>query len=135
MEDCLAAFKEHFAAIGGLVGPMTLENLKAGYYVKDDSGKNITCTVDTKAEQTVLNFELCDQIDIVNPLDAETEVRCVTNGMTMKIDSIYKEFMDAQVPLPVLHVEWQGALFGTKKPDTNPTEAQGDDAQPATCWR
>ena len=70
VEDCLAAFKEHFAAIGGLVGPKTLENLKAGYYVKDDSGKNITCTVDTKAEKTVLSLEHCDQVVILNPLDA-----------------------------------------------------------------
>ena len=130
VEDCLAAFKEHFAAIGGLVGPKTLENLKAGYYVQDDSGKNITCTVDTKAEKTVLNFGLCDQINIVNPLDAETEVRCVTNGMTMKIDSIYKEFMDAQVPLPELDVEWQGALFGTKKPDTTPQKRKATTHSP-----
>ena len=120
VEDLLAALSQHFAAIGGLVGPQTLENLRKGYYDKDESGKNIICREDPKEEKTKLKLDHCDEVGILNTLDPQTEIRCVTNGVTMKIDSMYEELMNAQVPLPTVEVEWQGALFGSKKPMKTP---------------
>ena len=110
-----AALSQHYCAIGGPVGPKTLQNLQDGYYFKDSTNKNIVCTHDTNEEKIKITLEHCDEVGILNPLDVATEVQVVTNGTTMKIDSISQEFRNAGVNLPNLVVEWQGALFGTKK--------------------
>ena len=121
VEGLGAALSQHYVATGGLVGQKTLANLKAGYYVKDETNLNIVCTEDTKENKTKITLEHCSEVGILNPLDVETELRVVTGGHQMKIDTMAAEFRTAGVALPELEVDWQGALFGTKKAPVNST--------------
>jgi hypothetical protein len=123
VEAFSSAFCQHYAAIGGLVGPKTMANMELGLWVKGEGGKTITYTEDTKEEKTSVDFGQCDAVNIVNPLDPLTEVECVTGGRTLKTEALWKDFFQAEgIKFPTLEVEWQGALFGAKKPMSTPTK-------------
>jgi hypothetical protein len=113
----LAAMRQHYAAVGGLdlVGPKTLDNLKRGYYVSDDTGKIITCTVDRKEVLTKIDLGHCCEVKILNPLDVTTEIEAKSHGTQMRIDTVFQEMLHQGVPVPQLEVDWKGALFGTRR--------------------
>ena len=61
------AFRLHYLAIGK---PLTatsqlLELLLLGYFHADEATKKITCVLDTKDENTELNFEYAEILDAV----------------------------------------------------------------------
>jgi hypothetical protein len=117
VQALLAALSQHYQATGGLPAPKTLENLNAGYYCKDETGKSIVCTIDTKEQKTKIVLDHVNEIDIENCLDVDTDVRVVTNGIAMQLGSIKSVFEGEGVNLPTLGVEWKGELFGAKKPE------------------
>jgi len=83
----------------------------------DETGKNIVCTIDTKAQKIKVVVDHFDQVVIKNCLDVDTDVRTVSNGISMNLGSIAKMFEDDVVKLPTVEVEWKGELFGVKKPE------------------
>lgn len=127
VESLTAALSQHYTAIGGLVGPKTLENLRQGYFTKGEDGKTVTCTLDQKEEKTKLNFDYADEVIIAEPMDVGTMLCVSTNGRDMKIDCLGQEFKDANVELPGLEVEWQGELFGAKKAVRTPEKRKSID--------
>jgi hypothetical protein len=133
VEDLLTAISQHFKAIGGLQGEQSLRNLEMGYYEKDATGLKISCRVDPRPEEEKVKMDLnhCDQIAIVQPLDPMTLVKCTTQNVTMKIDSIHKEFVDGGADLPTLEVSWKGALLTDKKrPETTPKKRKTPSRSP-----
>ena len=128
----LAALSQHYEATGGLTGPKTLANLRKGYYEHTENGKDIVCTLDTKDEKTKIVLGHADSVEIQLPLDVTTEIEVVTHGRSMKIDSIMEEFLQADIALPALEVEWKGALFGNKRPMKTPEKRKAaKDSPPA----
>ena len=110
-----------------------MHNLEMGYYEKDATGLKISCRVDPRPEEEKVKIDLshCDQIAVVQPLDPMTVVKCTTQNVTMKIDSIVKEFADGGVEMPTLEVSWKGALLTDKKrPESTPKKRKTPSRSP-----
>ena len=124
----IAALSQHYRTKGGL--PFHLKSLAAllkGYFVSpDEDGKTLVCTVDTKEKKTVLGFEYADELEVVNSLDVQTELRVTTNGRTASVDSVAQEFSDDGVEMPQLLADWKGDLFGEKLPETTPQKRKAE---------
>ena len=133
VEDLITAISQHFTAIGGLQGEQSLRNLEMGYYEKDETGLEISCRVDPRPAEEKVKMDLthCDQIEIVQPLDPMTVVKCTTQNVTMKIDSLHKEFVDGGVELPTLDVSWKGDFLANKvKPAETPKKRKTPSRSP-----
>ena len=116
----IAALSQHYLNNGQLPEGTTLEELLKGYFEVIEGEKKIVCLVDTKETNTEIQFEYADEVEIVNVLDIGTAVHVITRGRTTTIESVAQEFGDAGVLIPPLVVEWQGDLFGERKPDKTP---------------
>ena len=123
----IAALSQHYQAKGGL--PAHLKSLQAllkGYFAPLEDGKSLVCTEDTKEKKTELRFEYADELEIVNCLDVNTDVRVTTKGRTAIVDSVAQEFSDEGVEMPQLLADWKGALFGEKLPETTPQKRKAE---------
>ena len=104
VDALVAALSQHYQATEGLPAPKTLENLDAGYYCVDHTGKNIVCLIDTKAQSTKVVLDHFDQVIIKNCLDVDTDVSTVSNGISMQLGSIARMFENDDVKLPTVEV-------------------------------
>ena len=113
VDALIAAISQHYAnkkvASGGK--PVTLKDVKDGYFAVDEAAKAITCALDNKAAKTKLTFEYADEIEVVNALDVGTMVRVKAGGRVTMVDTLAQEFVDNGVALPPREVAWHGDMF------------------------
>ena len=99
------------------------ERLLQGYFPV--SGKSIICVLDTKAENTVVDFDYAESVRVEKPLSIDTDVLITVGGRESRVNSLASEFTSAGVILQTRDVKGLDKQLQLKEAiDATPTLAK-----------